>query len=84
MIWMAVLYLSLGAHLKFLKCECARRNSIWKTDHLQLAKVVERLFVFFDFVRWLVLKRKYTEAQREVEKIARVRVIRIQINHWHA
>jgi hypothetical protein len=26
-------------------------------------------------VRWLVLKRKYTEAQREVEKIARVRVL---------
>ena len=56
----------------------------WLTVHLQLAKVVECLFVFLYVVRWLVLKRKYTEAQREVEKIARVRVIRVQINHRHA
>ncbi len=48
-------------------------------------KVYERLFLFFySTFRWLVLKRKYTEAQREVEKIARVRVIRIQLYHWHA
>jgi hypothetical protein len=42
--------------------------------HLQLANGVELLFVFLYVVRWLVLKRKYTEAQREVEKIARVRI----------
>ncbi len=56
-------------------------GSIWKTDHLQLAKVVRHLYVSFHVVRWLVLKRKYTEAQREVEKIARVRVLHGQNNY---